>query len=148
MPKQVSVSELQRQIEELETERGLFFNIVFTVEKVGWTQADYENHLQRLEWNQIINPVKPCIIPRDFPHMLKLLFFLRRPPGMPYPQTWLKAQFLTMRSIANLRTKYYENWVRGGKTATNITIVDQGFKDLGATIGKAISDHFLESQRR
>ena len=61
MPKQVSVAELQRQIEELETERGLFFNIVFTVEKVGWTQADYENHLQRLEWNQIINPVKPCI---------------------------------------------------------------------------------------
>ena len=78
MPKQVSVSELQRQIEELETERGLFFNIVFTVEKVGWTQADYENHLQRLEWNQIINPVKPCIIPRDFPHMFFLRFFMRQ----------------------------------------------------------------------
>ena len=31
MPKQVSVSELQRRIEELETERGLFYNIVFTV---------------------------------------------------------------------------------------------------------------------
>ena len=57
MPKQVSVSELQRRIEELETERGLFYNIVFTVEKAGWTQADYENHLQRLERNQIIKPV-------------------------------------------------------------------------------------------
>ena len=48
---------LRRRIEELETECGLFYNIVFTVEKAGWTQADYENHLQRLEQNQIIPPV-------------------------------------------------------------------------------------------
>ena len=30
---------------------------------------------------------------------LKLRFFLRWFPGMPYPHTWLKAQFLAMRSI-------------------------------------------------
>jgi len=33
-----------------------------------WTQADYEKYLQRLERNQIIRPVKPCIISGDFPH--------------------------------------------------------------------------------
>ena len=32
---------------------------------------------------------------------LKLRFFLRRPPGTPYPHTWLKAQFLAMRTIAS-----------------------------------------------
>ena len=30
---------------------------------------------------------------------LKFRFFLRWPPGMPYPHTWLKARFLAMRSI-------------------------------------------------
>ena len=33
---------------------------------------------------------------------LKLRFFLRWSPGMPYPNTWLKAQFLAMRSISGV----------------------------------------------
>ena len=32
---------------------------------------------------------------------LKLRFFSATAPGMPYPHTWLKAQFLAMRSITH-----------------------------------------------
>ena len=41
-----------------------------------------------------------CAALRYTQRQLKLRFFLRWSPGMPYPHTWLKAQFLAMRSIA------------------------------------------------
>ena len=44
--------------------------------------------------------------PRYTQRRLKLRFFLRRSPGVPYPHTWLKAQFLAMRSIHHAGVRF------------------------------------------
>jgi hypothetical protein len=50
--KQALFTQLQSRVEELEAERGQAYGIEFVVVKTGWTQADYADHLRRLEQNR------------------------------------------------------------------------------------------------
>ena len=63
--------------------------------------------IQALERKAPTKPMKHGLIERVkheyTQRQLKLRFFSATAPGMPYPHTWLKAQFLAMRSIYSSR---------------------------------------------